>query len=375
MSEAAGARVLVVDDNEQNCALVEMTLEAEGLEVAVAHSGEEGLRVFGDVHPDCVLLDVRMPDLDGTSVCRRMKSSDTGADTPILFLTAMRDIETFDRAIEAGGDDFLTKPIQPPELVVRVLSALKMRRLGAELRDQFELVRHQRDALMRLQLQKERLSAFIIHDLKNPVNAIDLHAQFMLRTRGLPETTRDSARRIRGEVRSLMRLIFNLLDLGKAEEGQLAPSAGSVDLGALVHEVLDALAVNARDARVTLRSEVLATRCHADADLLRRILENLVDNALRYAPRGTAVTLTTKKTDDGGVELRVRDAGRGVPDDLKAKIFERFVQVETAGHAERESRGLGLAFCKHAVEAHGGQIWVEDGTPGSVFCVRLPHGS
>jgi two-component system sensor histidine kinase/response regulator len=135
-----------------------------------------------------------------------------GAGTPVLFLTALRDVDTFDRALRAGGDDFLTKPVRPTELVVRVQSALKLRRMSEELREHYELLKRQRDDLLRLQLQKERLTAFVVHDLKNPVNSMDLHAQVLLREKGLPATARDSATQIRTEARQLTRMILNLLD-------------------------------------------------------------------------------------------------------------------------------------------------------------------
>src|ERR1700693_2345690 len=172
-AEQPTAKVLVVDDNEANRSLARSTLEDEGYEVILAAGGADGVDAFQNERPDCVLLDVRMPDIDGFCVCERIRALPHGPETPILFLTALRDVDTFDRALRAGGDDFLTKPIRPTELVVRVQSALKLRRLSAELREHYELLKHQRDDLVRLQLQKERMMAFVVHDLKNPVNSMD----------------------------------------------------------------------------------------------------------------------------------------------------------------------------------------------------------
>src|SRR6187431_37198 len=177
------AKILVVDDNEQNRMLVEATLEAEGHQIILAANGEEALRAFEQSDPDCVLLDVRMPGLDGFAVCARIRALPGGKEVPIIFLTALRDIDTFDRALLAGADDYLTKPIRPTELVVRVQTALKLRRLGADLRDHYDLIRRQRDDLTRLGLQKELLMAFVIHDLKNPIGSIDLFAQSLVRDR------------------------------------------------------------------------------------------------------------------------------------------------------------------------------------------------
>jgi two-component system, sensor histidine kinase and response regulator len=122
-------------------------------------------------------------------------------------------------------------------------------------------------------------------------------------------------------------------------------------------------------------SLVLETaRIHADEDLFRRTLTNLVENAIRYAPPETSIRVTAAYL-AAGVELRVADAGRGIPPQMRDKFFDPFVQVESDEQpVARSGRGLGLTFCKLAIEAHGGRIWVEDGEPGAVFCVRLPHG-
>jgi signal transduction histidine kinase len=367
------AKVLVVDDDESNRSLARGTLEDEGYEVVVAAGGNDGIDVFQRQRPDCVLLDVRMPGVDGFAVCERIRAMPYGSETPILFLTAMRDVDTFDRALRAGGDDFLTKPIHPTELAVRVQSALKLRRLRIELREHYDLLKHQRDDLVRLQLQKERLTAFVVHDLKNPVNSMDLHAKLLLSDRGLPERAREWAAQIRTEARQLTRMIMNLLDLAKADEGQLSPKLTSLNLRAVVDEVLEELGVNAQGRKVTLQSSVGAGQIHADEDLFRRTLTNLVENAIRYAPSETAIRVTALRLGDE-TELRVADSGSGIPLEMRDKIFDPFVQVES-GQPIRGGRGLGLTFCKRAVEAHAGRIWVEDGSPGAVFCVRWPHAS
>jgi len=364
--------VLVVDDNEANRALAKSTLEGEGHRVVLAEGGAEGIAAFEREHPDCVLLDVRMPVVDGFAVCERIRSLPGGVDIPVLFFTALRDVDTFDRALRAGGDDFLTKPLRPTELVVRVQTALKLRRVRGELREHYELLKRQRDDLQRLQLQKERLTAFLVHDLKNPVNAMDLHAQLLLRDTHLPDSVRPSVLQIRTQARQLHRMILNLLDLSKSDEGKLSAHPTRVDLRSLVNEVLDELQAIAQPNDVTLEAFLGVTTLRADLDLLRRMLINLVENAIRHAPPRTRVEVRSR-TRPGGVELRVADAGPGVAPEMRARIFEAFVQVDGEGRPRTDAgRGLGLAFCQVAVEAHKGDIWVEDGSPGAVFCVRLP---
>jgi signal transduction histidine kinase len=366
--------VLVVDDNAENRALARATLEEEDYVVVLAENGAEGLLAFERERPDCVLLDVRMPDLDGFAVCKRIRELPGGSETPVVFLTALRDVDTFDKALRAGADDFLTKPVRPTELLVRVQAALKLRRMSDELREQYDLVRHQRDDLMRLQLQKERLSAFVVHDLKSPVTGMDLHAQVLLADPELPQHAREAAAQIRNEARALMRLILNLLDISKSEEGRLEACPREVDLVKLGREALESVELKARAAGVRLRQDLTAEKVWADADLLRRVLENLLDNAVRHTPRDGAVLLSSRSS-DAGIEIRVQDSGKGVPEALSGKIFDAFVQLDTERGATRTGRGLGLAFCRLAVEAHSGTIGVEDAHPGAVMRVVLPHRS
>ena len=366
-------RVLVVDDNQQNRALAKATLELENYEVTLAASGEEALRCFEERAPDCVLLDVRMPGMDGPETCRRLRALPGGKDVPIVFLTASRDVDTFEAALAAGGDDFVTKPVQPTEMVLRVQAAVRVRRLDATNKEYVELVRRQRDDLMRLQLQKERLTAFVIHDLKNPVSTVDLLAQLLQRDKALAPETRETANAIRVEVSSLMRLILNLLDISRGEEGALSTSPTRFDLASLANTVVDTMQIRAQARQVDLRSNVERIELCADADLLRRVLENLIDNAIRHAPNGSSVSLSLQRH-PGAIELRVTDQGRGIPPEKRETIFERFVQVTDAGgSSSRTGRGLGLTFCRLAVEAHSGRIHVEDAMPGTAFCIRLPH--
>lgn len=367
----ATATILVVDDNAENRALAEAVLAEEGYRVVLAPGGEEGVEAFARDRPDCVLLDVRMPGVDGFEACKRMRALDV--EVPIVFLTAQRDLDTFDTAQEIGADDFLTKPVRPTELAMRVQAAVKLRRLGSELREHWALIRRQRDDLVRMQLQKEQLMAFVVHDLKNPVNSMDLQAQLLQRLPDLPARARRPIARIRDEARMQLRLILSLLDIAKSEEGRLVPTRARVDLDALFAEVVGALEVRAADASVTLATTVEVHEVDADPDLLLRVLENLVENAIRHSPEGSVVRLSSSR-DATGVVLRVEDAGPGIPVEARERVFERFVQLASDdGGVTRTGRGLGLTFCKLAAEAHGGRIWVDDAEPGAAFCVLLPE--
>lgn len=371
MDNATTPRVLIVDDNAANRELAVATLEDQNLDVKAVESGQLGIEAVASWRPDCVILDVRMPGMDGFETCRRMRALPEGAHLPILFLTAQRDLDTFDAALETGADDFLTKPVRPAELVLRVQTALKVRNVRSELREQYDLVKHQRDAMIRLQLQKERLSAFLVHDLKNPISSLDLWAQQALRDPALSERAGRALRHIRDETRTLTRMVLNLLDISKCEEGELVPRLEALDLGALLDAVFDELTLKAAMSEVQLRNEATSTSVAADGDLLRRVFVNLVENAVRHSPSGGTVVAGISQA-NGWVRVSIRDEGPGIPESQRAQVFQPFVQLAPDARKERLGRGLGLTFCRLAVAAHGGQISVEDGAPGAVFVVALP---
>ncbi len=367
---AAPATILVVDDNAENRALAQAVLEDEGYQVVLASGGAAGIEGFTRDQPDCILLDVRMPDLDGPATCERIRALPGGGDVPILFVTAQRDVDTFDRARLSGGDDYVTKPYRPNELIARVEASLKLRRIAVERRDLYSQLKQQRDDLLRLQLQKEQIHAFLVHDLKNPVSTIGLYAELLLRDRQGSERSHQAGASIRTECRTLLRMIMTILDIARADAGQLEPARQPVALEPLIDEVTREFELQAKAAGVRLTRELTAATVHADPDLIRRVLENLVENAIRHAPEGSEVALTARPA-ERGVELRVQDAGGGVPPEQRERVFERF--VSGSSQVTPANRGLGLAFCQVVVQAHGGRIWVEDAAPGAAFCLWIAH--
>src|SRR6185369_5270762 len=142
-------------------------LIAAGYAAVQADGGERALELFAERRPDLVLLDVLMPRMDGLETCRRLRGLPGGTDTPILFLTALGDLGTHRAALDSGADDFLTKPINRTELMIRIRSLLRIGRLAREQKRSYELIRQQRDALIEAERQRQELSALIVHDLKN----------------------------------------------------------------------------------------------------------------------------------------------------------------------------------------------------------------
>jgi two-component system, sensor histidine kinase and response regulator len=373
--------ILVVDDNLQNREVAEGHIVGAGYQAVQAESGEQALTWLATRRPDLILLDVLMPGLDGFETCRRIRALPGGQGIPVLFLTALGDLGTHKAALDSGADDFLTKPINRTELLIRVRSLLRIKALSDEQTRHLAVISSQRDALLEAQRQKEELTALIIHDLKNPLSSILSNVQFALAQETFGSEERDSLRDVLRASQSMVRMVMNLLDVSRSEDGALVPHLSEFELPGLLREVCSEMERRIEDKQQKLELAVApeVRAMTADRDLLRRILENLVDNAYKYGPRRATIRIEAALLPgEAGraaetVELRIRDQGEGIPVAFRQKIFEKYARVgDRAAHEVRSSHGLGLVFCRRAVEIHGGEIWVEENAAkGSCFCVRL----
>jgi signal transduction histidine kinase len=244
---------------------------------------------------------------------------------------------------------------------------------NVEVAARLAVISAEREALLSRQQQHEALSALAVHDLKSPATAISLAALLRLRAEDLPPAERRSWTSVLSSADHIHRMALDLLDIAKCREGRLVPKPVPIDLGALFAEVRELFRHQAekREQALEIHADVAPGALRADPDLLRRTLQNLVDNALRHSPRQSTLRLEAR-AGAGGVEIAVCDEGPGVPREMRDRIFERYVQIGEAG-ACAGGRGLGLTFCRLAVEAHGGSLWIEDNAPrGSRFCFRIP---
>jgi two-component system sensor histidine kinase/response regulator len=374
-SSLGGAHVLVVNDHVQNRELTQTFLEHAGYRVSTAEQGDAAVRAFAQTPADLVLLDVMLPDTDGFTTYQRLRQLPSGDQAAIVFVTSDDDPGTQRRALESGADDLLMKPLQRSELLLRVQSVLRSKHLHGEQERASELIRLQRDELMRLQRQREENIALLVHDMKNPLAGVLSNAEFMVTSGGLDTDQSECANDILHASRRLHRMVMSLLDVSQSEHGMLRPASVSFELTELVMSVRSQCAAKLRDKSLTL-TVVLPPEpipIEADRDMLMRLLSNLLDNAMRHAPANTSVGLEVH-ADDDAIELRVSDAGPSIPEPERGEIFDSYVQLEDRAARLRARRGLGLSSSRAVVEAHGGRIWVEDcAREGATFCVRLPR--
>lgn len=355
-------RVLVVDDSPQNRMVAVGHLEAAGYEVRAVESGELALAdLAANPRTDLVVLDVLMPGLGGFETCRRIRNMPAVADVPVMFLTALGDREATQPALDAGADDLLSKPFQRAELLLRVRSLIRQRRQAIELETQNEQLR-------KLEQDKRRIGQLIVHDLKGPATAILANAELLIHAK-LGGELGEAVSDIAVAVGHLDNTVRNLLDLARAEDVGLDVQLEPLDLAQTVEDVANSLRGFSRLHLVTVTRTIAVPRFTGDRELIRRMLQNLLHNAIKHAPEKSTVAIDAA-IEAGSVLLRVSDAGPGVPEADAENIFAPYV----TGNRPEGGHGLGLVFCRLAAEAHGGRIWVEPHEPtGAVFCVRIPQ--
>jgi signal transduction histidine kinase len=364
-----GARVLVVDDDALARRSLRAMLERSHYQVEAAEGGAEALALLSSYRPDLVLLDIQMPGMDGLEVCRQIRERPHGELLPVIFLTCDERPDIHAQAFQAKGDDFLRKPVFPAELIVRIRSLLRLKRLQAE-------VREERDCLLDLQKQREQLFEFIVHDLKNPLSAIQMGLELLDDRGDASPASQAQLHRLRSTSKYMGRMIQTILDIGRAEQVGLELHRTFIPLDHWLPGLLKEV-----ESQAQSRGQKLSWDCpaglvvEADQHFLQRLLLNLLDNSLKYSPEGSLTRIVARPVEDG-VRLEVRDQGPGIPEEMREQIFGKFVRLRGGTPDARSGSGLGLAFCQLVVEAHGGRIWVEDNPEGgSAFALELPRVS
>jgi two-component system, sensor histidine kinase and response regulator len=371
-SPAAVPNILVVDDTPENLQLLSGMLKGSGYKARPVPSGEMALRAAANDPPDLILLDINMPEMNGYQVCERLKADASLASIPVIFISALNETMDKVKAFSLGGVDYITKPFQFEEVHARVETHLKLRQLQKELECRNRQLQENYDRLRELETLRDNLVHMIIHDLRSPLGLMAGYVDLIRAKLGgkLAPTEMGYVDIVGKHTEHLLDMVTTLLDVSRMEANQMPLRRERFDLVAEARSVVDALGALAGKRRVNVEAQPASVQANADKDVIRRVIGNLVGNALKYTPDDGCIRITVG-TKDSMVRLDVADTGPGIPAEYHTKIFEKFGQVDK--QAPRHSTGLGLTFCKLAVEAHGGRIGLESVVgKGSTFWITLP---
>ena len=349
--------VLVIDDQQANVRMVGALLTRAGYQVLPALGGKEGLEQAQAQTPDVVLLDMRMPGMDGFEVMARLREEPGTRDLPVIFLTADDDRDNLVRAFASGAIDYVTKPFVAEELLARVRTHVDLKK--------------SRDALRRFAQEKQQMAELVAHDLRNYFANIIFAADMVGGAEGLGDGHKRMADSIRSSADSGM--LFLQAFLEQQEHVAHGAEVEPLPVRQLLCEVVDFLSRKAAVKEIQLdlleHETIIVSGLRAGAI---HVLQNLLSNAIKYSPRGSRVSITATQTGKSG-RMLVMDRGPGISEEDQARLFQRFVRGGNEPTEGESSTGLGLAMAKQQARAMGGNLWYDPREGGgSIFTLELP---
>lgn len=364
------SKFLLVDDSEDNLASLEEVLDRHDVELFMARSGEEALKLCDQHDFALAIVDVQMPGMDGFSLAAEMRGRERSAQVPIIFVTAMHDQKRALEGYQVGAVDVLFKPLDARVLSYKASTFIELARQRSE-REQLLANEHQArlDAEDAIKLREEML-AVVSHDLRNPLSSIMITAKLLDKSEQLD--VKKHAERILRVSQRMNRMIEDLLDLAYIEGGKLKLEKGCCDAAGLVRDCAEMMRPVAAQKQVTLSVaasfEPVQVTC--DRERVAQVFSNLVGNSVKFTPDGGEIVIGASQHGDQ-VVFTISDTGPGIAAAHAPHVFDRFWQ----GHHPHSTGGvgLGLTIAKGIVEAHGGHIWLSSSEgEGASFSFSLP---
>ncbi len=389
-----GSLVLVVDDDPVNLTVMANQLSISNFQVLTACCGREALQIInGDKTPDLVLLDLMMPDMNGFEVMSEIRTQFSILDLPIIVVSARNRVVDFMKAIEVGGNDYISKPVNTGELLTRLKLHDEFRKQNrelnnyrlhlesmvdsrtAELNRSLENVEEAKRIAEQANAAKTEFLSNVSHDLRSPMQGI---LGFSRLGESRAETTNREKlenyfRHITESGDRLLGLLNNLLDLSKLEAGKIEFVFRNCPILKLVQHVTNDCYSLLSDKNLTLDIDNLEFEetVEMDADFISRVLHNLLSNAIKFSPEKGVIRVKPKKNGENFV-LSIIDNGIGIPAEELETVFNRFEQSSVSGK-EKGGTGLGLSICREIISGHNGRIWAEQNPEGgSIFTFSIP---
>jgi signal transduction histidine kinase len=358
--------ILVIDDNATNIGVLIDTLKTQGFETITARNGAMGIRRAQFSKPDLILLDIKMPEMDGYEVCKHLKADEQTRNIPIIFISALS--ETFDKvkAFTVGGVDYVTKPFQEEEVLARVKTHLMLQNQQKQLVVQAKQLQQANKHLQQLNQDKDEFLGIAAHDLKNPLSAILGIAQLiemLTNTKQFSGKNKliEYANLITDSATNMFNIITNLLDVNAIDSGKINLYLEDNNVLSVMNGIVAEYNQKAKCKDISLdfapvNSEYFA---YVDINKVQQIFDNLVSNAVKYSPFGKKVYIRIFMTETATVCCEIQDEGPGLSHEDQDKLFGKFSRLTPKTTNNENSTGLGLFIVKKLVTAMGGKVWCE----------------
>lgn len=357
--------ILIVEDEVFNIELYKEMLKGQ-FQLQIAENGEQAIRIMetgaAEQKPDALLLDIMLPDINGMDLCRRFKENKDLVHIPIIMATSLDSPEDKILALEAGANDFLTKPVDRHELKLKLKNHLT-------ILEQFKQIKNQNAEI-------NRFVEAIVHDLKNPLTAIVGYIDLLS---GIvpDEATRRYVDQVGMAAQRMRHSIGEILDIQQIRRSSFTINTNAFDVNLRIEEIVPDWQVQAQRKHISIKLSLgkILPKARGDREKFKDIFDNLVSNALKYSPMGTTIKIATGTAPDDSIKVMVKDQGQGLMEKDKELVFGEFQRLSAKPTGKETSTGLGLSIVRRLVELMGGTVGVESEgkNKGSAFWFTLPH--
>lgn len=361
-------KILIVDDVVSNVLLLKILLTNEKFQVLTANNGRVCIEVAKREHPDLILLDVMMPELNGFDTAVILKQDAEVKDIPIIFLTALHNTQDLVKGFKCGASDFLTKPFNKEELLMRVMHQISLvaaRRLIIKQYEELKATINNRD----------KMYSVIAHDLRSPMASIRMTLNLLVNVLSPDVIGQEMFELIDNankETEETHDLLDNLLKWTKSQTGALHVAFQEFELNDVVPGAIDIFTMIAQSKNISLNLDLGTENMEvrADKDMLNTVIRNFMSNAVKFSNEGSCIDITVSREGDFA-KIAVRDHGVGISQDRIDSLFSS--GATTTGTRNEEGSGLGLQLCKDFAVKNGGDVTVESVLgEGSTFSVFVP---
>lgn len=361
-------KILIVDDVVSNVLLLKILLSNEKFQVVTANNGKMCIEVAKRERPDLILLDVMMPELNGFDTAVILKEDPDLKHIPIIFLTALHNTSDLVKGFKCGASDFLTKPFNKEELLMRIMHQINL--IAAR-----NFIHRQNDELRATINNRDKMYSVIAHDLRSPMASIRMTLNLLVNVLSpemIGEEMFELIANANKETEETHDLLDNLLKWTKSQTGSLHVAFQNFELNDVVPGAIDIFTMIAKDKNITLNLDLGTENMEvrADKDLLNTVIRNFMSNAIKFSNEGSNIDISVSRYGDFA-KISVRDYGVGIAQDRLETLFS--AGTSTAGTKNEEGSGLGLQLCKHFAVKNGGDVMVESTVgDGSTFSVLVP---